>query len=67
MSSYKTKSVILKSLNLGEADRIIRLYSQDNGIIDSVAKGVRRIKSKFGGRLELFNFVEVEISKGRNL
>ncbi len=67
MPSYKTKSIILKSYNLGEADRIIKLYSQDKGLIDAVAKGARKIKSKFGGRLELYNFIECELSKGRNL
>ena len=67
MSPYKEKSVILKSYNLGEADRIIKLYTQNRGMIDSIAKGARKIKSKFGGRLELFNFVDLEISEGRNL
>jgi len=67
MSSYKAKAVILKSYKLGESDKIIKLYSSDNGVISAVAKGVRKIKSKFGGRLELFNLVDLEIAKGRNL
>ncbi len=67
MPSYKTKSVILKTYNLGEADRIVKLFARDRGPIDSVAKGARKIKSKFGGRLVLYNFIECEISKGKSL
>jgi len=67
MPSYKAKAVILKSYKLGESDKIIKLYSQQDGIISAVAKGARRIKSKFGGRLELFNLVDLEIATGRNL
>jgi len=67
MPSYKTKAVILKSYSLGEADKIIKIFSQDIGLINAVAKGARKIKSKFGGRLELFNFIDLEISTGRSL
>ena len=67
MPSYKSKCVILKTYNLGEADRIIKLFSQDKGMIDSVAKGARKIRSKFGGRLELYNFIECELSRGKSL
>ena len=67
MSSYKTKAIVLKSYNLGEADKILKLFSSENGLVDAVAKGARKIKSKFGGRLEVFNFLELELSKGRNL
>ena len=67
MSSYKAKAVILKSYKLGESDKIIKLYSQQYGVISAVAKGARRIRSKFGGRLELFNLVDLEIATGRSL
>jgi len=67
MPSYKTRAVILKSYSLGEADKIIKLFSPDSGLINAVAKGARKIKSKFGGRLELFNFIDLELSSGRSL
>jgi len=67
MPSFKAKAIVLKTHNLGEADRILRLYSQESGLIDAVAKGARKIKSKFGGRLELFNFIDCELSKGKSL
>jgi DNA repair protein RecO (recombination protein O) len=67
MPSFKAKAVIIKTHNLGEADKILRLYSQEKGLIDAVAKGSRKFKSKFGGRLELFNFIDCELSKGKSL
>lgn len=67
MSSYRAKAIIIKTYKLGEADKIIKLYSQKNGLIDAVAKGARKIKSKFGGRLELFNFIDAELASGKSL
>jgi DNA repair protein RecO (recombination protein O) len=67
MPSFKAKAVVLKTHNLGEADKILRLYSQEKGLVDAVAKGARKLKSKFGGRLELFNFIDCELSKGKSL
>ncbi len=67
MSYYKAKAIILKSYKLGESDKIIKMYSSDGDVISAVAKGARKIRSKFGGRLELFNIVDLELFKGRNL
>lgn len=67
MPSYKAKAIILKSYKLGESDKIIKMYSQENGIISAVAKGARKVRSRFGGGLELFSLIDLEIAKGRNL
>lgn len=67
MPSYKTKAIVLKSYKIGEADKIIKLFSQKRGPIDGIAKGSRKMKSRFGGRLELFNFIDLELTTGRNL
>lgn len=67
MPSYKEKAIVLKSYKLGESDKILKMYSLNGEIISAVAKGARRVHSKFGGRLELFNLLELEITKGRNL
>lgn len=67
MPSYKAKAIVLKSYKLGEADKIIKMYSKDHGIISAVAKGSRKTKSRFGGRLELNNIIDLELYKGRNL
>ncbi len=67
MPSYKAKAITLRTYKLGESDRIIKMYSLDGNIISAVAKGARKIRSRFGGRLELFNLLELELTKGRNL
>jgi DNA repair protein RecO (recombination protein O) len=67
MSYYKAQAIILKSYKLGESDKIIKMYSHDGDVISAVAKGSRKIHSKLRGRLELFNLVDMELSKGRNL
>ncbi len=50
--SYSTEAVVLRSIRFGEADRVLHLYTADRGRIGAVAKGVRKTKSRFGGRLE---------------
>ncbi|MCL4418261.1 MAG: DNA repair protein RecO [Actinobacteria bacterium] len=67
MATYKASSIVLKSCKLGEADKIVRLFSIEHGIINAVAKGACNFKSKFSGRLELYNVIDSEISRGRNL
>lgn len=52
--SLKTEAVVLRSLRYGEADRILHLYTPQRGRVSAIAKGVRRTKSRFGGRLEPF-------------
>jgi DNA repair protein RecO (recombination protein O) len=64
---YKTTAITLKTFDLGEADRIISLFSKEHGIIKAVAKGVKKINSKYGGSLDLLNVNELVIRHGRNL
>jgi DNA repair protein RecO (recombination protein O) len=67
MATYKTKGIILKRTNLGEADRILTIYTLDYGKIKVIAKGVRKIKSKLAGNLELFCLDDLVIAEGKNL
>ncbi|MFQ5574329.1 MAG: DNA repair protein RecO [Terriglobia bacterium] len=67
LRNYRTRGVVLKSFDFGEADRIITIYSETKGKIKAVAKGVRRTKSRFGGRLEPFTYVDLLLVRGRNL
>ena len=67
MQGYRDDGVVLRTQKLGEADRIITLLSRQNGRVRAVAKGVRRTKSRFGGRLEPFTHVDVMIHPGRSL
>ncbi len=67
MQSYKAQGIILKRSNLGEADRIVTVFSQEFGKIKFVAKGSRRINSKLAGSIEPFYFTSFIISKGKSL
>ncbi len=62
--SYTTQAVVLRSLRLGEADRVLHLYTLDRGRVGAVAKGVRRTKSRFGARLEPLSHVEIVLHQG---
>src|SRR5436190_708408 len=61
----KTEAIVLRSLRYGEADRILRLYTLDRGHVGAIAKGVRRASSRFGGRLEPFFRLRIELHEGR--
>jgi DNA repair protein RecO (recombination protein O) len=67
VSTYKTEGVSLKRLNYGEADRILTIYARQRGKIRAIAKGVRKITSRKGGNLELFNHCVLFLAEGRNL
>ncbi len=64
---YRDSGVVLRVTKLGEADRIITVLTRRTGRVRAVAKGVRRTKSKFGGRLEPFSHVDLQLYAGRNL
>ena len=59
--------MILKRLNYGEADRILTIYTKYRGKIRAIAKGVRKITSRKGGNVELFNHCVLFLAEGRNL
>lgn len=62
---FKTEAVVLRSIRYGEADRVLHLYSEDRGRIGAIAKGVRRVGSRFGGRLEPLARVRLVLHTGR--
>jgi len=63
--SYTTEAVVLRSFRFGEADCVLHLYTLDRGRVGAVAKGVRKTKSRFGGRLEPLSHVELVLHHGR--
>jgi DNA repair protein RecO (recombination protein O) len=65
--NYQTEAIIIKKTKLGEADRILTLYTPHLGKIQAVAKGVRRPRSKMSGHLELLTHSLVSLARGRNL
>lgn len=67
MAVYKSKGIVLRSIRYGEADRILDLYTRDSGLVSAIAKGIRRTKSRFGGRLEPLSCVDFLAYEGRSL
>jgi DNA repair protein RecO (recombination protein O) len=65
-NTVKTEAVVLRSIRYGEADRILHLYSRDRGRIGAIAKGARKPKSRFGGRLEPFFRLDLMLHEGRS-
>jgi DNA repair protein RecO (recombination protein O) len=64
--AVKTEAVVLRSMRYGEADRILHLYTPNRGRVSAIAKGVRRARSRFGGRLEPFFRLRIELHEGRS-
>ena len=62
---FKTEAVVLRSIRFGEADRVLHLYTAERGRLGAVAKGVRRARSRFGGRLEPFFRTRLILHEGR--
>ncbi len=58
---------MLRTQKLGEADRIVTVLTATKGLRRIVARGVRKIGSRFGGRLEPFSIVDIQFYEGRSL
>jgi DNA repair protein RecO (recombination protein O) len=61
----KTEGIVVRSIRYGEADRILHLYTPRRGKVGAIAKGVRRARSRFGGRLEPFFRLDLVLHEGR--
>ena len=66
VSLYKDEALVLRSMRLGEADRIVTFFGRTHGKIRAVAKGVRKTKSRFGGRMEPFSYTSLVLWRGRS-
>lgn len=67
MATYREQGIVLRTYKLGETDRILHLLTQGRGKVRAVAKGVRRPGSRFGGRLEPYSHVDLQLYEGRSL
>jgi len=63
--SFKTEAIVLRSIRYAEADRVLHLYSRERGRVNAIAKGARRPRSRFGGRLEPFFRLDLVLHQGR--
>lgn len=66
MRSLKTRAIVLKRMDLGEADRLLTLFSEERGKVRAVNKGARKTLSKLAGHLEPFSLVFCQLQEGRN-
>jgi len=64
---YRDEGIVLRTIKLGEADRIVTIFTQGHGKIRAVAKGIRKTTSKFGARLEPTSRVALQCYRGREL
>jgi DNA repair protein RecO (recombination protein O) len=67
MALYRDEAIVVRTYKLGEADRIVVLFTRDRGKVRAVAKGVRKTSSRFGARLEPTSHVALQLYEGREL
>ncbi len=67
MKSYSVEAIVLRRRDLGEADRILTLFSRERGKINAVARGARKVQSKFGARLDFFSRASLMLHAGKSL
>ncbi|HAF68014.1 MAG TPA: DNA repair protein RecO [Acidimicrobiaceae bacterium] len=65
MAHYRDSGVIVRTHKLGEADRILSIITENHGKVRAVAKGVRKTRSRYGGRLELLRHLDLQFYQGR--
>lgn len=65
MHSITDEGLVIKRSNIGEADRLITLFTKNHGKVTVIARGVRKLSSKRAGGLELFNLIKAQMVKGR--
>ncbi|MFC1721391.1 DNA repair protein RecO [Patescibacteria group bacterium] len=64
--SYKTKGIVIRRYNVGEADRLLDIYTPTLGKIKIKARGVRRTQSKLAGHLEIFSETDLVLVPGKS-
>ncbi|MDK8823330.1 DNA repair protein RecO [Corynebacterium coyleae] len=65
--SWRDRAFVVRTYDFGEADRVVVLLTRNHGLVRGVAKGVRKVKSRFGSRLQPFVDVDVQVYPGRGL
>ncbi|MBM4425699.1 MAG: DNA repair protein RecO [Chloroflexi bacterium] len=65
--SFRASAVVLRHSDWGEADRILTLYTREQGMVRAIAKGARKVTSRKAGHLQPFTHITVQLAKGRDL
>jgi len=66
MKQIVTQAIVLSRTHFGEADRIVTVITPDHGKVRLIAKGVRKIKSKLAGGIELFGVNSITFIEGKS-
>lgn len=64
---FRTLGIILSQKNFGEADKLLSIYTKDQGKISCIAKGARRPRSRKSGHIELGNWCKIFVANGKNI
>ena len=67
MALYTAEGIVLRTRNLGEADRIVTLYAREQGKVEAVARGARRVRSRLTGATQIFTHGRYVLFSGRTL
>ena len=65
--SFRASAVVLRHSDWGEADRILTLYTREQGMVRALAKGARKVTSRKAGHVQPFTHITVQLAKGRDL
>ena len=65
--SFRAAAVVLRHADWGEADRLLTLYTREQGMVRALAKGARKVTSRKAGHLQPFTQITVQLAKGRDL
>lgn len=65
--SFRASAVVLRHADWGEADRLLTLYTHEQGMVRALAKGARKVTSRKAGHLQPFTQITVQLAKGRDL
>lgn len=64
---YRLQAIVMRRRDLGEADRLLTVFTRDRGKVNLLAKGVRRAASRKAGHIEPFTYTDFLVAKGANL
>ncbi len=67
MPTYNDYGIVLNNYNFSESDKILNIYTKENGLVRAICKGVRKPNSKFSGRADQFTCAYFHFAKGKNL
>jgi DNA repair protein RecO (recombination protein O) len=65
--SFRASAVVLRHADYGEADRLLTLFTREQGKVRAIARGVRKVTSRKAGHIEPFTYVTLQLARGRGL